>query len=60
MEIKGGSVVEVSRGRGRDVKAFNDPGPGTAAGNTVSGMGVLEDEVWELLGGEGWKEGGLI
>jgi 3-hydroxybutyrate dehydrogenase len=52
--IKGGSILEVSKGRVRDVKAFDDPGPVGRPGNTAGAMGKLEDEVWETLGREGW------
>lgn len=54
IEIKGGSILEVSKGRVRDVKAFDDPGPVGRPGNTAGAMGKLEDEVWETLGREGW------
>ena len=52
--IKGGSILEVSAGRVRDVHAFNDPGPGDRPGNTASNMGQLEDDVWTALGTTGW------
>jgi 3-hydroxybutyrate dehydrogenase len=52
--ISGGRILEVSKGRVRDVQAFNDPGPGDAPGNTVSNMGELEDDVWNALGSKGW------
>lgn len=51
--VRGGTVLEVSK-TVRSVSAFNDPGPGERAGNTVSDMNVLEDEVFELLTHEGW------
>jgi NAD(P)-dependent dehydrogenase (short-subunit alcohol dehydrogenase family) len=52
--ISGGRILEVSKGRVRDVQAFNDPGPGDRPGNTVSNMGELEDDVWNALGSKGW------
>ena len=54
IKISGGSILEVSLGRVRDVQAFNDPGPHGRAGNTASNMGALEDEVWSALSTEGW------
>lgn len=52
--IKGGSILKVSNWKVREVKAFSDPGPIGRPGNTVGGMGVLEDEAWQLLGKDGW------
>ncbi len=54
IKIQGGSIVEVSCKRVRDVQAFNDPGPHGRAGNTASNMGALEDEVWSALATKGW------
>ncbi|OOO08471.1 short-chain dehydrogenase/reductase SDR [Aspergillus oryzae] len=51
--VCGGTVLEVSK-TVRSVSAINDPGPGTRAGNTVSDMNVLEDEVFGLLSQKGW------
>ncbi|KNG90463.1 NAD-dependent 15-hydroxyprostaglandin dehydrogenase [Aspergillus nomiae NRRL 13137] len=51
--VRGGTVLEVSK-TVRSVSAINDPGPGTRAGNTVSDMSVLEDEVFGLLSQKGW------
>ncbi|KAF7586726.1 hypothetical protein BBP40_008405 [Aspergillus hancockii] len=51
--INGGTILEVSK-TVRLVDIFNDPGPGTRAGNTVSDMNLLEDEVYGLLSQEGW------
>ncbi|KAE8419263.1 transmembrane amino acid transporter protein-domain-containing protein [Aspergillus pseudocaelatus] len=51
--VSGGTVLEVSK-TVRSVSAINDPGPGTRAGNTVSDMNVLEDEVFGLLSQKGW------
>ena len=52
--IRGGSILEVSKGNVRDVQAFNDPGPENRPGNTVSNMGQLEEDVWDALGTKGW------
>jgi NAD(P)-dependent dehydrogenase (short-subunit alcohol dehydrogenase family) len=51
--IRGGTILEVSK-TVRSVSPYNDPGPGTRPGNTVSTAAALEDEVWELLGERGW------
>ncbi|PLN81578.1 transmembrane amino acid transporter protein-domain-containing protein [Aspergillus taichungensis] len=42
--VSGGTILEVSK-KVRPVTAFNDPGPLGRAGNTVSDMGKLNDEV---------------
>ena len=52
--ISGGSILEVSQGRVRDVQAYNDPGPAGRAGNSASDMWKLDEEVWGALGTEGW------
>jgi NAD(P)-dependent dehydrogenase (short-subunit alcohol dehydrogenase family) len=52
--IRGGRTLEVSRGKVRDVQAFNDPGPGDRPGNTTSNMGQLEEDVWNALDTKGW------
>ncbi|KAK1140218.1 hypothetical protein N8T08_010606 [Aspergillus melleus] len=51
--VGGGTVLEVSK-TVRSVSPFNDPGPADRAGNTVSDMNVLEDEVYGLLSQKGW------
>ncbi|KAF9891235.1 hypothetical protein FE257_004799 [Aspergillus nanangensis] len=51
--VSGGTVLEVSK-TVRAVSPFNDPGPSGRAGNTVSDMNVLEDEVFGLLSQKGW------
>ncbi|KAA8647029.1 hypothetical protein EYZ11_005278 [Aspergillus tanneri] len=56
--IRGGTVLEVSK-TVRFVSPFNDPGPGNRAGNTVSDMNVLEDEVFGLLSQGGWGKSKL-
>jgi 3-hydroxybutyrate dehydrogenase len=52
--IRGGSILEVSKVKVRDVQAFNDPGPGDRPGNTVSSMSQLEEDVWSALDTKGW------
>lgn len=52
VRIEGGMVVEVAKGRRRVVRQFGDEGP-SGEGNTVSGMGKVEGEIWEALR-EGW------
>lgn len=52
VEIEGGMVVEVGKGRRRVVAQFGDEGP-RGEGVTVSGMGKVEGEIWEALR-EGW------
>lgn len=51
--VGGGTVLEVSK-TVRSVSPYNDPGPIGRAGNTVSDMNVLEDEVFGLLSQRGW------
>ena len=46
-------MLEVSK-TVRSVSPFNDPGPAGRAGNTVSDMNVLEDEVFGMLTQKGW------
>lgn len=50
--VSGGTVLEVSKSV-RPVHAFNDPGPSNRAGNTVTDMKVVEDEIFGLLR-SGW------
>ncbi len=52
--LSGGSVIEVTKGRLRDVQALNDPGASGAAGSTASGMAELYEEVYGLLQVDGW------
>lgn len=54
IKVGGGSIIEISKGRLRDVQPFNDPGPGTAPGAAASGIGPLMDEVQGLLSVDGW------
>ncbi|KAF2097893.1 NAD-dependent 15-hydroxyprostaglandin dehydrogenase [Rhizodiscina lignyota] len=58
-DLKGGTMLEVAaRGRTRKVEAFNDPGP-QGMGHTVSNADVVVQEVYELLGQNGWGESKL-
>ena len=50
--VQGGMIVEVAKGTRRIVAQFNDPGP-SGEGNTVSGMGIAEEEIFGALKG-GW------
>jgi 3-hydroxybutyrate dehydrogenase len=54
IKLGGGSIIEVSKGRVRDVQSFNDPGPSPVPGNTASGMGQFSEEVYGLLQVDGW------
>lgn len=54
IKIGGGSIIEVSKGRLRDVQQFNDPGPSGAPGTTAQGVEEFENEVYDLLKVEGW------
>ncbi|KAJ5524478.1 hypothetical protein N7494_011128 [Penicillium frequentans] len=52
-KVKGGTIIEVSK-TAREVKQFNDEGPGNRPGNTVSDIEAVENENWELLSQKGW------
>jgi 3-hydroxybutyrate dehydrogenase len=52
--IRGGSILEASRGKVRDVQAFNDPDPEDTPGNTTSNMSQLKEDVWSVLNTKGW------
>ena len=52
-ENVGGTILEIGKDRVRRVERLGDPGP-SGAGHTVGKMSIGEDEIWELLGGEGW------
>jgi len=57
VEVEGGMVVEVAKGRRRVVAQFGDEGP-RGEGVTVSGMGKVEGEIWAGAGGGGGRGGG--
>jgi 3-hydroxybutyrate dehydrogenase len=52
--IRGGSILKVSRGKVRDVQAFNDPDPEDTPGNTTSNISQLKEDVWSVLNTKGW------
>ena len=52
VRVQGGMIVEVAKGTRRLVEQFNDPGP-SGEGNTVSGMGIAEEEIFGALK-SGW------
>ena len=52
VRVQGGLIVEVAKGTRRLVEQFNDPGP-SGEGNTVSGMGIAEEEIFGALK-SGW------
>lgn len=51
--VKGGTILEVSK-TVREVKQFNDEGPGDRPGNTAHNHAVVESESWQLLEQKGW------
>lgn len=51
--VKGGTILEVSK-TVREVKQFNDEGPGDRPGNTASDHAAVERESFELLAQKGW------
>lgn len=57
VDVVGGMILEVAKGRVRVVEQFNDVGP-SGEGNTVGNMGIAEEEVFEWLGSGGWGVGG--
>ncbi|KAH8701767.1 putative short chain dehydrogenase/ reductase [Talaromyces proteolyticus] len=56
--VQGGTILEVSK-TVRVVNAFNDPGPAGRAGNTVTDMKAVENEIYSLLSGDGWGKAKL-
>jgi len=56
--VRGGLVLEVAKGRVREVRQFGDEGP-RGEGNTVGGVGMAEEEILRGLegGGGGGGEG---
>lgn len=51
--VKGGEIYEVSK-TVRQVKQFNDEGPGNRPGNTASDHRAVEEESFGLLAQKGW------
>ena len=54
VRVEGGMILEVAKGRVREVKAFGDEGPRGARGNTVGNTGVVEEEILGALGSGRW------
>ena len=54
VKVEGGMILEVAKGRVREVKAFGDEGPRGARGNTVGGVGMVEEEILGALGSGRW------
>ena len=53
VDVCGGMILEVAKGKIRVVEQFNDPGP-SGKGNTVGNLGVAVEEVFERLGRGAW------
>ena len=53
VEVMGGMILEVAKGRVRVVEQFNDVGP-SGEGNTVGNMGVAEEEILGRLEAGKW------
>ena len=53
IRVKGGTIIEVSKGSVREVKVFNDPGP-SGPGNTATGKEALEQDALRNLSRPGW------
>ena len=54
INIKGGSILEVTKGKVRDVQAYNDPGPGSGAGTTTTAYGKVVDDALGKLQERDW------
>jgi 3-hydroxybutyrate dehydrogenase len=54
IKIGGGSIIEITKDRLRDVPQFNNPGPEGISGSTVSGLAHVVEEVHSLLSVDGW------
>ncbi|KAL8843345.1 MAG: hypothetical protein Q9170_000203 [Blastenia crenularia] len=54
VKVEGGLILEVSKSRVRKVEQFNDEGPKGAAGNTVSRIDVVNDEIHAMLRSGHW------
>lgn len=55
VDVEGGMILEVAKGKVRVVEQFNDPGP-SGEGNTVGNIGVAFEEIFERLERGGWGE----
>ena len=49
VQVEGGMIVEVAKGRKRVVMQYDDPGPMSIEGNTVGKMGDEEDVILDRL-----------
>ena len=54
VQVEGGMILEVAKGRVRVVNAFMDAGPGEARGSSVRNKGVVEEEIFRALGSGKW------
>ena len=54
VQVEGGMILEVAKGRVRVVRAFGDEGPRGARGNTVGNTGIAEEEIFGALGSGKW------
>ena len=54
VQVEGGMILEVAKGRVREVKAFMDEGPRGARGSSVGNKGVVEEEIFKALGSGKW------
>ena len=54
VQVEGGMILEVAKGRVRVVNAFMDEGPRDARGSSVGNKGVVEEEIFRALGSGKW------
>lgn len=54
VQVEGGMILEVGKGRVRVVKQFMDEGPRNARGSSVGNKGVVEEEIFRALGSGKW------
>ncbi len=54
VQVEGGMILEVAKGRVRVVKQFMDEGPSGARGSSVGNKGVVEEEIFRALGSGKW------
>ena len=54
IDIRGGTILEVTKGKVRDVQPYNDPGPGTGAGTTTTSYGKVMDDALAKLQERDW------
>ena len=53
VDVKGGMILEVAKGKVRVVEQFNDVGP-SGEGNTGGNMGAVEEEILKRLEAGEW------